>query len=322
MPARGADRVLVTGASGFIGSHLVAHYLERGAAVASLSRTLGRCEAFAGHDRFEHLAVDLNDRETCGAALREFEPDLVLHYASVPDGPDTPEHARACVNTNTLGTLSLIEAFDREGGVFVYGDTTKVYGNEPGPYTSSTNVAPNSAYATTKAAGWDLCRVIASRNGVHAVSVRPTLIYGPGQPRNVIAYVLGEALRGAARITLQGGRQTRDPLYVADAIDAITRAAARAESLSGESVVIGGGEEVSIEELARLIVEAVGASSEIVTREHDIRDTEIWRSAAQNDEASALLGWTPSTDLREGIRRLREALAQNPPSNLTSRSLP
>jgi len=295
--------VLVTGGSGFIGSHLVSRYLADGAHVASLARSIGRAEEHVGKERFEFLECDLADRDACRRAVEGFEPTVVLHYAAHPDAPESAGHARACVQVNITGTINLLEAFQTDGGVFLYGDSTKVYGNQPGPYTSSTSVAPNSSYAITKSAGWALCRAIGSEQGLRVVSVRPTLIYGPGQPRNVIGYVIGEALAGADSIELQGGRQTRDPLFVSDAVEAIVRVVERASSLDGETIVIGGGEEVSIKKLAQLVVEQAGGSCEIVAREDDVRQTEIWRSAADNSEASALLGWSPGVSLRDGISR-------------------
>jgi len=311
MPNPPTDRVLVTGGSGFIGSHLVSAYLADGAHVASLSRSIGRCKPHEADERFSFLECDLTDRDACVRAFDEFRPTVVLHYASQPDGPESTDHARACVLTNTVGTLNLLDAFTEDNGVFIYGDTTKVYGNEPGPYTSSTHICPNSSYAITKSAGWDLCRTVGPTRGLRVVSVRPTLIYGPGQPRNIIGYVIGELLKGARTIELQGGRQTRDPLYVSDAIDACRRAVDRADALNGESIVVGGGEEMSIADLAGLIVEIMGEPCEIVAREQAVRETEIWRSAAENDEAKTLLGWAPQVALREGIRRTIESLGSS-----------
>ena len=110
-------------------------------------------------------------------------------------------------------------------------------------------------------------------------------------------------MRGDRIIRLMGGLQTRDPLYIDDAVEAFVAAARRADRLRGRALVIGGREELSVKELATLVLQACHSNAEIVCDPADVRHTEIWRGACDLVESDSLLGWKPRVSLREGIER-------------------
>ncbi len=303
-------RVLVTGASGFIGSHLVSRLLNEGAIVGALSRTQGRLAALPQCD-FEFIPCDLLDESRLNAAMSEFKPTIVLHYASCPDAQESPSHTAMCIDHNIRATANLIEAVRKHCSLLVFGDSAKVFGNAPVPHEGSTPVEPNSAYGITKVAAWWLCQSAALLHNFSAVSIRPTLVYGPGQPANLISYVAHRALEGASEIVLQGGSQTRDPLYIDDAIDAILAAIRHGSLISGRSIAISGGEEASVVELARSVIEAADSNATVIAREAAARPTEIWRSTCNNQEAKRLLSWSPHVSRAEGLVRTVQAINQD-----------
>ena len=296
-------RVLVTGASGFLGSSVISRILADGAKVAGLSRTPGRAAALAGHGSYEFIPCDLEDRDRAVRAVRGFAPEVILHFASRPDGAESIDHCRASVSANLLATVNLLEACTRDLQVLVYADSCKVHGTADPPYREHTPVEPNSSYAATKAAGWWLCRVFARANSFATVSVRPTLIYGPGQGLNLIEYVAVKALTGASDIPLDGGSQTRDPLFIDDAVEVYSRVVRHAPRLSGRAIPVGGGIEITVERLANQIVTACGSMQRVRTCPERVRSTEIWHSWCNNEDANRLLDWSPRTSLAQGLDR-------------------
>ena len=296
-------RVLITGSSGFVGSHIAARFVREGAEVAGLSRTLGRLAGLAQTGTCAFLACDLENAEQCRTVVRAFAPEVVVHFASRPDAAESVEHARASVGANVSATVNLLEACTPTVRAFVYGDSCKVHGTAEPPYTERTPLEPNSSYAATKAAGWWMCRAFAEVGNFAAVSLRPTLIYGPGQGMNLIEYVARRALSGADEIVLDGGTQTRDPLYIDDAIDACVKLVSRAPDIAGHAIPVGGGSEISVGDLSMRVVAACASHAKVRACPERARATEIWRSWCDNSDAARLIGWHPTVSLNEGLSR-------------------
>jgi len=308
-PCLDGKRVLVTGAGGFIGGQFVARLVRAGARVAAVSRTESPRWPTSGTVDFTPMTCDVRDPRAVARVVGEFAPEILFHFAAHPDGAESHEQADAAVRVNVLGTLNLLEAFTaNQGRLFVFGDSTKVYGNGPVPYRESLPPAPTSSYAIAKGAAWEFCRLYERLHETAVISLRPTMIYGPGQGRNVIGLVIEGVLAGKTEIPLMGGSQTRDPLFIDDALEAFLAAARVGPRISGRIVALGGGAEISVHELARLVVEIMGARTKIVIQPQNARPTEIWRSYCDNEGAKALLGWTPSNSLEEGIRKTVDAM--------------
>lgn len=298
-------RVLITGASGFLGYHTVQRLLRTGAQVCAVSRTAGRLAAVERCDLLDHALCDLTNSEDTHRVFTDFKPQIVFHFASHPDGRESYSQARSNIECNLIGTLNMLESFHGTGkdpnAVFVYADSCKVYGGNAVPYRADMALMPLSSYAISKASGWELCQLYRRIHGTTTVSVRPTLIYGPDQSYNLIRFVVNCVLNGHHEVRLDGGEQTRDPLYVDDAIDAFILVAERGKSLSGRVVNIGGNNELSVKELAELIVRLMGSSIPVVCSPQCARPTDTARSFCDNDEASRAIGWQPRTNLVTGL---------------------
>lgn len=311
-------RCLVTGASGFIGAALSRALADRGASVFALSRTPGRLAPLLAQGRAALLRCDLTDPDAVRRALQRAAPEVVFHFASAPDGPETAELGRERLTVNVLGTLHLLQGLVELDlrPAFVYGDSRKVHGGAEPPHTADSPLAPTGVYGASKAAGWLLCCAYASVRQLPVVSLRPSLIYGPGQGRNLIQVALEAALAGQPVLTLQGGRQTRDPIYLDDALEAFLLAAIKAHELNGAAIPIGGGEEVSVRELARRVVLHANGATRIHCEPAAMRPNEVWRSYSDNADALRLLGWQPRHCLDEGlaltVRSVRSHCAASP----------
>ena len=301
----------MTGASGFLGSALVRRLVSEHAVVGALSRTMGRLSESAG-EGFEFFQCDLSDAQVTARMMAAFEPEIVFHFAAHPDGGETFSHAQKCIQANTLMTLNALEAFRLASGeLFVYGDSCKVYGNCDVPYLEAMPAQPISSYAIAKSAGWQLCDLYSRVHNLSAVSIRPTMIYGPRQSFNLISFVVNCVLDGKREVVLDGGSQTRDPLYLDDAVDAFVSAAGLGSTLSRRVVNIGGGNEHSVLQLAKLVLEMMDADLRVVEAPGRTRPTETKRSYCDNHESRELLGWQPDVSLREGLTRTIQYLIQS-----------
>lgn len=296
-------RMAVIGATGFIGSHLTEHLVRDGAdvlAVARSVRRLANLEAVAGECRF--TVSDILDRDSICAVLRGFKPEVVFHLAAEADADESFAHMAGALASNAIGTANVLDAASGSGaGLVIYADSCKVYGNGPVPYRRAQPDVPVCSYAIGKAAGWQLCRLSSRITGMPVCSLRSTFVYGPRQNPNLITHVR-DCVRRDAPVRLLGGSQTRDLLYVDDAVRAFL-AAATQPAAWGCVVPAGGGRELSVAELCREIVSLMGSRIEIVAGAREPRVTEIWRSYCDNKEARELLGWSPEVSLREGLAR-------------------
>jgi nucleoside-diphosphate-sugar epimerase len=307
-------RVLVTGGGGFLGSYLVRALAYEGAEVGSLVRSTRSNFAPFSLAGVRFLDCDITNPSATRRVVEDFGPEILYHFAAHPDGAESHEQASAAVNVNLNGTLNLLEAFSRAGGrMFVYGDSSKVYGNGPLPHREDNPIQPTSSYAVAKAAGWEMCRLYGRLHGFDVLSFRPTMIYGPGQAFNLISFVVERVLEGKSEIPLMGGSQTRDPLYVTDAIDAFLAAAREELGAGGRVINIGGGLEISVHQLAQEVVRMMDSRARIVIQARQARPTEIWRSYCDNREAEDILGWRPRTPLQEGLRSTIQFLTETKP---------
>jgi nucleoside-diphosphate-sugar epimerase len=298
------QKILVAGAGGFIGSHLVERLVAKGDIVAGLSRSSGKL-AEIDSKSFAFYLCDLTDAEQTRKCLQAFKPDIVLNFAAHPDSRESYNQAMQTIQNNLIGTLNLLDAFTQlGGGTFIMGDSCKVYGFEHPPYTSETKVNPNSSYAISKLAAWNLCTLYQNLYGVKVVSIRPTIVFGPRQPLNIFSAVLARLAKGETEITLDGGTQTRDPLYISDLIDLCLLVIENIDAVNGMVLNLGGGSEVAVFDLVKHIVDITKSAATVTSCPERVRKTEILRCYCDNKEIERLLGWKPKVSLQEGITRL------------------
>lgn len=301
-------RVLITGAGGFLGSHLVEGLTNLGAEVMGVSRSRGNLDLLPpGFCAFK--ACDLREREAIANICRSFRPQIVFHLASQRDASEGYSQAQACLEGNLTATLNVLDgACQSSAEAFIYGDSCKVYGSCDVPFRESTPARPLSSYAATKAAGWEYCLLYARLHEIAVVSIRPTIIYGPRQSFNLITHVTESVMAGRREIRLDGGSQTRDPLYIDDAIGAFIQAGRFSPQLRGRVINIGGGREITVADLAGETLRVLNRKLPIVCDSSRRRLTETQRSYCDNAEARQLLAWFPRVSLSEGLRQTVEFL--------------
>jgi nucleoside-diphosphate-sugar epimerase len=308
----------VVGATGFIGSHLTEKLVSEEANVLAIARSDRRIENLsAALPNCTFASCDVTSRNEILRLFQEYRPQVVYHLAAQSDGPESFDHIFDCVRNNSIGVGHVLEAAVAAGTeVFVYAGSVKEYGNGATPYRADQAEAPLCSYAIGKSAGWQLCKLVSSMTGMHVTSLRPTFVYGYRQNWNLISYVRDCVLTNEA-VQLQGGSQTRDPLYIDDAVSALLSVPLRAEA-NGQAVPIGGGREVPIADLCLAVMEAMGAHVPIQLNAHPPRLTEIWRTFTDNADANRLLRWSPRVSLEEGLQRTLAGTLNEPVRPLKS----
>jgi UDP-glucose 4-epimerase len=296
--------VAVVGATGFIGSHLSERLVWDGVDVLAIARTSERMHNLASvSGRVSFVECDITDGPRVIDVLGHYRPDAVFHLACHPDARESYGQIERSLTINAMGVVNVLEACRRAGvRTFVLADSVKVHGNSGAPARCASAVDPLCSYAIGKVAAWHACRLYASMAGIHVTGLRPTFVYGPRQNWNLISYVV-DCLEKGKPVRLQGGRQTRDPLYVSDAVEAFLRAATSGAA-DGFSIPIGGGCERTILSMSQLVCSAVGRSAPVEEGADPPRMTEIWRSYTDNADAVRLLGWSPRVPFEDGLRRL------------------
>jgi nucleoside-diphosphate-sugar epimerase len=299
------QRVVVTGGSGFIGSHLVRALLDRGATVAVTARygNVMKNERLRWcWDRLHVLEADLRNRGAL-AAVREFRPDVVFHLAAYNHVGESFHQVEECFDVNAKGTANLLDVCEGVGR-FVYMSTSEVYGHQKSvPFIERMCPEPISPYAITKYAGELYCRLkqrSGSKTGI--VVLRPFNTFGPYQSaKAVIPELILNCLQGRPVRTTKG-EQTREFNYVENIVDGLIRAAEHPGPIEGP-VNLAAGEEVAIRDLVRTIAELTETRSTVEIGALPYRPTEIWRMYADSSRAHELLGWRPLVSLREGLQR-------------------
>ena len=319
MPARSSDgnsegwsgrRVLVTGAGGFIGSHLTEALVRAGASVRAFVRYTSRGDhgwlESSEPEIIREVEIfrgDLANPEAVADAVTGRE--TILHLGALIPIPYSYRHPREFVTANVVGTLNVLEAARREEiERIVHTSTSEVYGTAQAiPIDEQHPLHPQSPYAATKVAADQLALSYQRSFGTPVVIARPFNTFGPRQSaRAVIPTIVTQAL---TRDTIELGATdpTRDFLYVGDTVGGIMRCA-EVEGIEAEVINLGTGVEVSIGEIVQRVLQLVGRELPVVLDEQRVRppDSEVERLVADTGKAKTLLAWEPAVDLEAGLK--------------------
>jgi len=321
------NKILVTGADGFIGSHLTetlvrAGYDVRAFVLYNSFNSWGWLDQCAEdvRDQFEVFAGDIRDSHGVRTAMEGC--DAVLHLAALIAIPYSYHSPDTYVDTNVKGTLNVVQAA-RELGVskVIHTSTSEVYGTAQ--YVPITEVHPlqgQSPYSASKIGADQIAQSFYLSFGTPVVTLRPFNTYGPRQSaRAVIPTIITQIANGQRQIRLGAVHPTRDFNFVADTVSGFIRAL-ESDSGIGEVINVGSNFEISIGDTARTIAEVMNTEIEILTDEQRMRPkkSEVERLWADNTRAVELLGWEPAYSGLEGFRRgLSETVAWlTDPANL------
>lgn len=316
-----ASRVLVTGADGFIGSHLAEQLVAAGAQVRALSlynsfNDWGWLEEVSCLNQIEVVTGDVRDPNVCEELTRDI--DIVFHLAALIPIPYSYRAPDSYVDTNVKGTLYLCQAARRNGVKrFIQTSTSEVYGTaQYVPIDEKHPLQPQSPYSATKIASDSIALSFYYSFDFPLIVARPFNTYGPRQSaRAVIPSIITQVAQGKSSISLGNLIATRDFTYVEDTARGFL-AIAEMQGGEGEVFHIGSNHEIAIGDLVEVIGEIMGRRIEVVCQQERLRPdkSEVQRLQCENSKLRKASGFAPRIPLREGLQRTVNWFAQ--PENL------
>jgi dTDP-glucose 4,6-dehydratase len=312
-------QVLVTGAGGFIGSHLVEKLAQDGARVKAFVRYNSRGDPGLITmlppeitEKLEIIAGDLRDLPALISAMQDVH--YVFHLGALIAIPYSYEHPFEVVESNVIGTLNVLLAA-REAGVgrIVHTSSSEVYGTaKKAPIDEKHALQGQSPYSASKIGADKIAESFFCAYNLPVVTLRPFNTYGPRQSaRAVIPAIITQALTQRV-IRLGNLEASRDFTYVSDTVDGFL-SAAQEPGIEGETINLGVGSEIRIGDLADEILSLLGKSVEIKVDSERLRPekSEVQRLISDNSLARERLGWAPKVGLREGLSRTIDWISEH-----------
>jgi dTDP-glucose 4,6-dehydratase len=300
-----SKRVVITGAAGFIGSHLTDALLDRGFAVVGIDNLLTGDLANIAHIKnrdFEFIKHDVTNYINVDGPV-----DYVLHWASPASPIDYLELPIPTLKVGALGTHKALGLAKAKGAAFVIASTSEVYGDplehpQKETYWGNVNpVGPRGVYDEAKRFAEAMTMAYHRYHGVDAKIVRIFNTYGPRmrvRDGRAVPAFMSQALKNEDVTVFGDGSQTRSFCYVSDLVDGIIRLMLSKEN---DPVNIGNPAEMTIKQIAETIIEMTGATSTIVYKPLPVDDPKVRKPDITR--ARTLLGWEPKVELREGLTK-------------------
>ena len=303
-------RILITGADGFIGSHLVEALVKKGGRVRAFVyynsfNSWGWLDTFPASllKKIDVFAGDVRDPNGVRTAVKGM--DTVFHLAALIGIPYSYHSPDAYVDTNIRGTLNVLQAC-RDHGVekVIVTSTSEVYGTaQYVPIDERHPFQGQSPYSATKIGADRIAESFYRSFNLPVVIARPFNTYGPRQSaRAVIPTIITQLLSGATRLKLGSLHPTRDFNYVKDTCEGFIALAGCREAV-GKEINICSGKEISIGDLARVLIDIINPKAKIISDEHRRRpgNSEVERLLGSNSLITELTGWKPMHTLRQGL---------------------
>ncbi len=307
-------KILVTGAAGFIGSHVAQQLLQRGDEVIGLDnfapnysrvRKEANLKEYAAHERFTFIEADIRDAQAMRDLCEAQKFDRVMHLAAMGNVRYSVEHAQEYTAVNIGGTVNLLEAARLSGTrYFVFASTSSVYGNAPIPFVETESVAqPLAPYPATKIA----CEVMAHTYhvafGMKCTGLRFFNVYGPrGRPDMMPYEFTRKILAGETLRIFDEGRPQRDWTFIDDNVNGVI--AAINAGLDYEIINLGRGQPIALSRFIEIIERRVGRKAII---EHaPLPPTEPMLTYANIEKAERLLNYRPQISIEEGLARFHQ----------------
>ncbi|OGE78124.1 MAG: hypothetical protein A2751_03100 [Candidatus Doudnabacteria bacterium RIFCSPHIGHO2_01_FULL_46_14] len=302
-----AEKVFITGASGFIGANLMRRLLADGfevtAAIRPGSKNFWRLEDVT--DQIRILRLDLTDQKDTAEKLGQIGPNYIFHlaaYGAYPGQIDSEQMWR----TNLFAAINLIEAAKVVGfQKMIIAGSSSEYGKKSEAMKESDRLEPSTIYGVSKAASTLYCQYRAREEKLPLAILRPFSVYGPWEePGRLAPRLIGRALKNEP-LELVGSKTVRDFIYIDDVVEACLKSM-NEDKINGQIMNICSGMQTEIGEMAEQVVSITGSKSRVQRGSYEARsfDTDIW--VGNPEKTKKLLGWQARVALKEGIRQTVE----------------
>ena len=292
-------KLLVTGASGFIGSHLLPRLVSAGYDLAVYTRTIS-----VAPKGIISYAGDITDQRAIEECVSDFKPDVVVHLSADKNRSRDIDDFEDSIKTNLHGALYLIRPLlklKNFNKLIVMG-TAEEYGLNSGPFTEKMKEKPVSCYSLSKTMQACLAETISRIYRLPCVYLRPSVVYGPGQSTEMFLPSLITALANNQIFDMTMGLQTRDYIYIDDLLDAIMMAI-QSDIAEFEAINIASGESISISKVANQVESIMGRYGLVKKGKFDQRKLEVMDYTMEITKAKKLLNWSPSTSFANGLQK-------------------
>lgn len=296
-------RILVTGATGFIGNHLVKFLLAHGADVHALVRSENSKIRFVT----QHVC-DLKNDEQVKKSVAISRPQIVFHLAAYKQRDSKMTSIKEAIDTNVIGSLNLFEALsnmDHHLEKVVVVGTAEEYGNNKTPYIEGLREAPITAYSYSKLCVTNLCEMLYKSYNFPVVLVRPSVAYGPGQESDMFLPALIQSVIMNKPFKMTTGEQKRDFIYIEDLVRALI-AVGNSSDCIGEMINIGSGIGYKIRDIALKVERLLHKQGIIQLGALEYRNNEIMDYAVDINKSHMLLNWQPEYSIEEGLKKTIE----------------
>jgi len=310
-------RVLVTGGTGFVGSHLVRRLVLAQAKVFILARkNSSPWRILDVLKKVKLCRADLANQQQVLKCIKLARPDYIFNVAAMREIDRSISMLNPSININLLGMLNLIQGAEKlnfRPKAFVQTGSLEEYGTGSVPYMESQKEQPVSPYTAGKVAATQFCQMLHRSLKYPIVVLRPCLMYGPGQELDMFIPMLINTCLKNKNFPMTSGEQTRDFGFVSDLVDAYLLAI-KSPKAFGQVINIGTGKEYKIKDVAKKIVKISGSKTKLQIGRLPSRVAEIQRLVCNNTKAKKLLGWSPKVSLDLGLKKTIDWYRSNPSS--------
>ncbi|MCK9630268.1 MAG: NAD-dependent epimerase/dehydratase family protein [Methanoregula sp.] len=298
-------KIFVTGATGFIGRHLVRRLISEGYDVGALVRSASSSKPAGTTDGVSYFTGDIRNYDDLSSAVSAFRPDAIIHLVTYYAVMHRADEIGVMTDTNVRGTINLLEAAKETGGVRLFVNTSScaVYEEKKHRLREDDTIRPQNMYALTKIQAEEACSYYAGTFHLPCVTLRVFPPFGPGDhERRLIPYVIESILKNTPP-NLTTGKQEWDFVYVDDIVNAYV-AVLKSYPFRNDHAIfnIGTGNPVSIRSVVEKIRENIGSDINLPWGSVAHRPNEVWYNSADITKAKDELHWTPQRGLDEGIR--------------------
>ena len=295
-------RILVTGADGFMGSHLTERLLGYNANITAFVHNKELKNLNHVKNKLNIISGDIEDKKTTELIIKN-SPEIIFHLAVDGYIRNSIENPLSVNRTNLDGTLNVLEAarqlINQRLERLVFASSCVVYGARPYPINEKGEFKPSTPYAASKAAAELYCYSYAKTYNLPITIIRPFNVYGPRHTKDVIPLFIEKALKNEEIKLDGGGKATRDFTYVDDMINSFLITGVHEKAI-GEAVNFGTGKDISVRELAEKIIKYCNSDSKLINMPE--RPGQDLKLCCDNTKAKELFGWQPKISIDEGLK--------------------